>query len=119
MIKNKSAISFMKSISVLMLVFGLATFSAYAQMTSTRGMSGGMGGMAGMTGVGGGITFAKLDARHDGKVSLKEIIENYANDSGAASRRVLPPEQLFGLWDADGDGLLTKDEFNNRPQRGR
>ncbi|WP_221357981.1 EF-hand domain-containing protein [Streptomyces beigongshangae] len=47
------------------------------------------------------------------KVSRKEYVDFYANAEPAAIRRTLAPftEQLFKLFDTDGDGRVSKSEF--------
>ena len=64
---------------------------------------------------GGPISFDALDGNDDGKVTLEEFKENFTPPP--QSGRTPNHERLFGRWDADGDGELTAEEFENRPRR--
>jgi Ca2+-binding EF-hand superfamily protein len=65
------------------------------------------------------VTYASLDANSDGKVTLEEFTANFSppNRQGNGGRTP-QPDRIFGRWDADGDGNLTEEEFDNRPRRG-
>ena len=64
---------------------------------------------------GGPISFDALDGNSDGKVTLDEFKANFT--PAARNGRAPDHERLFGRWDADGDGELTAEEFENRPRR--
>lgn len=63
----------------------------------------------------GRVTFAALDADSDGEVSLEEFTENF-NPPPRPNGRTPQPDRVFGRWDANGDGVLTQEEFDNRPR---
>ena len=64
---------------------------------------------------GGPVSFDTLDENSDGKVTLEEFKANFT--PGGRNGRTPNHERLFGRWDADGDGELTAEEFENRPRR--
>ncbi len=66
-------------------------------------------------GGGGAISFESLDANGDGKVTKEEFTENF--NPPARNGRTPDPEMVFGRWDGDGNGEITAEEYENRPQR--
>jgi hypothetical protein len=66
-------------------------------------------------GPGGPVSYASLDADEDGKVTLDEFKENFSPPPREG--RTPDPVRIFGRWDANGDGELTAEEFENRPRR--
>lgn len=60
-------------------------------------------------GMGGGLSFADTDKDEDGSLSKEEL-------SAAVPENML--DTLFDRWDADKDGMISEDEFNNRNAAG-
>lgn len=52
--------------------------------------------------------FAEFDANHDGKIDAKEI----ASSPPLMERNERAAERMVKMWDANGDGVVTADEFN-------
>lgn len=72
-----------------------------AQVASAQGMGGGMGGQ----------NFAAIDSDSNGELTLEELLAapNITEDQA---------QQRLGAWDADGNGTVSEEEFNNRPRGG-
>lgn len=65
---------------------------------------------------GGGITFESLDTDGDGIVTKDEFIANF-KPPGRNGNPPPDPEMVFGRVDADGNGEISAEEFENRPRR--
>jgi hypothetical protein len=69
-------------------------------------------------------TFDSLDANSDGKIMKDEVEKFFANfagrggGGGGGGGGGPNADQIFARWDADGNGEVSKEEFDNRP-RGR
>lgn len=68
-------------------------------------------------------TFDQLDKDGNGSLSKEEVAGFFAQFAGGpgggqAGGRAIDPDRIFARWDANGDGKVSKEEFENRP-RGR
>jgi hypothetical protein len=77
-------------------------------------------GVAMAQGGGGGFTpptFDGLDKDKNGSLSQAEVAEWAKGIQGGPNG---PPDaaQIFGRWDADKNGSVSKEEFDNRPRGG-
>ncbi len=97
----------MRNVIVLIVLCGSITGLVACTSMSGEGMSKGGGGMSRG---GGGMSFDKLDKNNDGKITFEEI------KSLPARRR--SPEDIFRMMDKDGNGYVTREEFESRT-RGR
>ena len=61
------------------------------------------------------IDFGALDSGGDGSLSLDEVNEFFANGPGGNSDFAAT---AFERWDENGDGAVTRQEFDDRPQFG-
>ena len=52
--------------------------------------------------------FDEFDANHDGKIDAKEI----ASSPPLMERNLKTAERMLKQWDADGNGVVTAEEFN-------
>lgn len=59
------------------------------------------------------LTFEYVDSDANGSLSKEEVAAIAVRFPGRPD-----PEDVFERWDADGDGQVTKEEFDSRP-RGR
>lgn len=75
----------------------IATSAAFAQQGGAR------------------ITFESLDTDSDGVVTKEEFKANFKPPG--RDGRAPDPEMVFGRWDADGNGEITAEEYENRPRR--
>lgn len=64
-------------------------------------------------------TFEGLDTNKDGKLSKEEVAAFFAGFTGGGGQGP-NVDQIFARWDKDGDGSVSKEEFETRPrpQRG-
>jgi hypothetical protein len=76
----------------------------------------------------GGPTFEQLDKDGNGSLSKEEVSAYFAQlprrgggaqQGGQANGRGFNVDRVFSRWDANGDGKVTKEEFDNRPRRQR
>ena len=51
--------------------------------------------------------FAEFDTNHDGKIDAKEI----ASSPPLMERNIQTAERMVKVWDSNGDGVVTADEF--------
>jgi len=56
--------------------------------------------------------FQEFDTNHDGKIDPKEI----ASSPPLMERNIKTAERMIKQWDANGDGVVTADEFNKNAQ---
>ena len=69
-------------------------------------------------------SFDDLDTDATGTLSPEEVgallagLPGRSPGDGATSRGP-SLERIFGRWDADGDGAVTREEFDARPRMGR
>ena len=61
----------------------------------------------------GALTFAGLDTDSDGAISAEELAA-----SPPVANGFVTADDLMTAWDADGDGSVSEEEFDNRPQQG-
>ncbi len=52
--------------------------------------------------------FDEFDTNHDGKIDAKEV----ASSPPLMERNLKTAERMLKQWDADGDGVVTAEEFN-------
>ena len=67
---------------------------------------------------GGPPNFDALDTDSDGALSLDEVTAMFAAFGGRGGGQAPDPEQIFATWDADEDGSISREEFDNRPRMG-
>ncbi|HET7607687.1 MAG TPA: EF-hand domain-containing protein [Gammaproteobacteria bacterium] len=68
-------------------------------------------------GGGGGLTFDGLDADKNGSLSQDEIAKFFAGRP-AGPNGAPNAAEIFGRWDANKDGSVSKAEFDARPRPG-
>jgi len=56
--------------------------------------------------------FEEFDTNHDGKIDAKEI----ASSPPLMERNVKTAERMLKQWDANGDGIVTTDEYDKAAQ---
>ena len=52
--------------------------------------------------------FDRIDTNHDGKIDAKEV----AASPPIAERNLRVAQRMLAPWDANGDGVVTAEEFN-------
>ena len=62
-------------------------------------------------------TFEGLDTNKDGKLS-KEEVTAFAAGIPAGPNGPVTADSIMTRWDANKDGSVTKEEFDNRPRPG-
>ena len=62
-------------------------------------------------------TFEGLDTNKDGKLSTEEV-GAFAANIPAGPNGAVSADMIMSRWDADKDGVVTREEFDNRPRRG-
>lgn len=69
-------------------------------------------------------SFEELDTDGNGTLSQEEVGALFARFAGRGPGADAPPgggpnpAMVFGRWDADGDGVVTREEFDARPRMG-
>jgi len=56
--------------------------------------------------------FAEFDTNHDGKIDAKEV----ASSPPLMERNLRTAERMTKQWDANGDGVVTREEFDQNAQ---
>jgi hypothetical protein len=68
-------------------------------------------------------TFDQLDKDKNGSLSKQEVTEFFAQFAGRGNGNAQGGgpnvDQIFGRWDANSDGNVSKEEFDQRPRRQR
>jgi len=62
-------------------------------------------------------TFEGLDTNKDGKLT-KEEVSAFAANIPAGPNGPVDADRIMSRWDVNQDGVVTKEEFDNRPRRG-
>ena len=57
------------------------------------------------------MTFAGLDTDTDGEISAEELAA-----APPVANGFVEADTIMTAWDADGNGSISEEEFNNRPQ---
>ncbi|HEU4617969.1 MAG TPA: EF-hand domain-containing protein [Gammaproteobacteria bacterium] len=66
-----------------------------------------------------GPNFDQLDKDKNGSLSKEEVADFFKQFAGRGNGGGGPnADQVFSRWDANGDGSVSKEEFDNRPRRG-
>lgn len=78
-------------------------------------VAGAAGAQAPGGGGGGGLTFEGLDADKNGSLSQDEVAKFFAGRPAGPNGPPNPAE-VFGRWDANKDGSVSKAEFDARPR---
>lgn len=63
-------------------------------------------------------SFDNFDADGNGFLTEEEVVglfESFGFGGGMGGRS---PSAIFGAWDADGDGEVSREEFDARPRQG-
>lgn len=68
---------------------------------------------------GGGPNFDALDTDKSGALSKEEVAAFFAQFAGRGGGGGPDPNQIFGRWDSNGDGSVSREEFDARPRFGR
>ena len=66
-------------------------------------------------------SFDALDTDENGELSKEEVSAMLARRQGGGGRgegRGPSVDMVFGRWDADSSGAISREEFDNRPRRG-
>jgi hypothetical protein len=62
-------------------------------------------------------TFDQLDKDKNGSLSKEEVADFFKQFAGQGNGGGGPNvDQVFSRWDANGDGSVSKEEFDNRPR---
>jgi Ca2+-binding EF-hand superfamily protein len=68
-------------------------------------------------------SFDQLDKDKNGSLSKQEVTDFFAQLAGRGNGNAQGGgpnvDQIFARWDANGDGNVSKEEFDNRPRRQR
>lgn len=62
-------------------------------------------------------TFDALDTDKNGSLSKPEVAAFFAGRPGGP-QGAPNADAVFGRWDANGDGSVSKEEFDSRPRQG-